>query len=57
MVQPRGVAVALEALADRLQQPGGPAQERLALAPVRAQLVELLGGHAALLAGGRSCRR
>ena len=40
-VQAGLLAVALPALAQRLQQPGGAAQERLALAPVGAQLVEL----------------
>ncbi len=50
-VQARAIAVALEALADRLEQPGGATEERLALAPVGAELVEVRSGHAPLLAG------
>ncbi len=50
-VQLGRIAVALPALAQRLQQPGGAAEERLTRAPVGAQLVQLLGGQAALRAG------
>ena len=48
-VQPRGIALALQRALERLQQAGRPAQERLALAPVGAQLVEL-----ARRSGGRA---
>jgi len=50
-VQAGAIAVALEAPANRLEQPGRPAQEGLSLAPVRAQLVERLGRHPPVLAG------
>ncbi len=48
-VQPRGVAVAAPARGHRLEQPGRSAQERLALGPVGAQLVQAPRGHTTVL--------
>ncbi len=48
-VHPRGIPGRAPVLAERLQQPGGTAHERLALAPVGAQPVELRRRQAALL--------
>ena len=45
------VAVRLPVLLERVEQLAGAGGERLALAPVRAELVEVLGRHPAVLAG------